>query len=100
MDKELYITDFQNVDEAITFAKKYWFNQDLAAIKEMQAIQAEKLEEGAGWSCMIGICDICREGQVTFLPTCIFEDEITGVECFNCKNMSVYPKEKEEEYES
>lgn len=99
MDKALYITDFRNVEEAIAFARRFWPNQDLEAIKSMQAIQTEFLKEGAGWSCMIGVCDICREEQITFMPTCRLQDDITGIECANCGNMSVYPKEKEAEDE-
>jgi len=96
MNKAVYITDFRNVDEAIAFARMYWPDQSLDAAESMRTIQVNELKEGAGWSCMIGVCDICKAEGVTFLPSCIFEDEITGVECFNCGNFSFYPKEEED----
>jgi len=98
-DKPLYLTDFENVNEAIAFAIEAFPNQSLDAIDEMLTIQAEDLEDGAGWSCMIGVCDICKAEGVTFLPSCVLEDEITGVECFSCGNFSFYPKEAEAENE-
>lgn len=94
-ETESYIIEFQDVDEAIAFAEGQWPDQKLDAIESMLMIQAEELEEGDAWLCMIGVCDICGEEEVNFLPAVVFEDEITGIECFNCGNMSLYPKEVE-----
>lgn len=99
MSKILCITNFQDVDEAIAFAKEVWPYQDLDAIRSMRAIQAKELKKGAGWLCMIGVCDICGTDAINFIPACIYDDGISAVECFNCGNMSVYPKEQEQENE-
>lgn len=96
MSKPLYISEFTTVDEAIAFAKEYWPDQDLDTIESMLEINTE-LDENKNWLLMIGICDICGAEEVTFIPAAVFEDEITGIECFNCGNMSVYPKEQEDE---
>jgi len=96
MDKPLYITEFTTVEDAIAFAKKYWSDQELDAIKSMREIDTE-LGENKNWLCIIGVCDICGAEELNFAPACIYEDEITGVECFNCGNMSMYPKEQEDE---
>jgi len=92
---KLCITDFRDIDEAIIFAKKFWPDQNSDAIRSMQIIQIRDLKVGAGWSCMISVCDICGKKQITFIPTCNFENEITGIKCADCGNMSVYPKEEE-----
>lgn len=92
-DAELCLIEFQNVNEAIAFARDFWPNQDAGVISTMLAIQAEDLEEGDGWLCMESVCDICGEAEIDFLPAIIFEDGIVGQECFNCGNWSMYPAE-------
>lgn len=96
MDKPLYISEFTTVDEAITFVKECWSGQDLDAIESMLEIDKE-LGENKNWLAIIGVCDICGVEEMTFAPACIYDDEITGIECPQCGNMSVYPKEQEDE---
>lgn len=96
MDKPVYISEFTTVDEAIAFAKNYWPDQDLDTIESMLEIDKE-LDKNKEWLLMIGVCDICGAEDVTFLPAAVFEYEITGIECPQCGNISVYPKEQEDE---
>ena len=49
------------------------------------------------WVCVLGICDICKRKSTFFAPAAIYEDGISGVECFGCGNMGVYPTEKNDE---
>lgn len=96
MSKPLYITEFTTVEQAIAFAKKYWPNQELDAIESMREINTG-LDENKKWFLMIGVCDICGAEDITFMPAAVFEYEITGIECPQCGNFSVYPKEQENE---
>jgi len=96
MERAVYISEFQDVEKAIVFAKKYWPDQALDAIESMREINTE-LDADKRWLVMIGICDICGAEELNFAPACIFEDGISDIECFNCGNMSVYPKEQEDE---
>lgn len=93
MKKVLCITDFQDVNEVIAFANKY-FPRDDRVIESMRKINAI-LDGNKRWLCMIGVCDICGLEEIYFMPACIFENEISGVECSGCGNMSIYPKEEE-----
>ena len=96
MSKPVYISEFANVEQAIAFANKYWPHQKLEAPEEMREIDAG-LDENKKWLLIIGICDICGAEDVTFAPAEIYGDEITGIECPRCGNMSMYPKEQEDE---
>ena len=95
MSRVLCITRFQNVDKMINFAETF-FPKDIKAIDSMRKIDVE-LNENKKWLCMIGVCDICGEEGINFMPACIFDNGISGVECPNCRNMSVYPKEEDNE---
>lgn len=95
-EPKLYIIDFINVEEAIVFAKEQWPDQDLEAVEVMRAIQVEELGENDGWSCIVGVCDICGVEGVNFLPSLIYAEGVVGIECFNCGNMSFYPMEQKE----
>ena len=96
MSKPLYISEFATVEDAIAFAKKYWPDQGLDAIESMLEIDKE-LDENKNWLVIIGVCDICGAEDITFAPAEIYDNEITGIECPQCGNMSVYPKEQEDE---
>jgi len=96
MERPVYISEFQNVEEAISFAKEYWPEQELDAIESMRKINTE-LDEDKTWLVMIGVCDICGTEEINFAPGCIYEDGIVGIECFNCGNMSIFPKEQEDD---
>lgn len=93
-ESQLYIIDFQDVDEAVDFAKETF--PDSMAYKTM----LEENEDGEAWVCVIGVCDICERESVFFAPACIYDEEIIPVECSDCGNKSVYPMEmKEGDYE-
>jgi len=96
MERPVYISEFQTVEDAIRFAKTYWPNQDSDFIALMLEINTE-LDEDKTWLIVIGICDICGAEEITFVPTCIYENGIVGIECFNCGNMSIFPKEQEDD---
>ena len=93
MDKALYITEFANVEDAIVFANKF-VGIDSDAIEALKETTAE-LDDDKRWLFMIGVCDICGAEELSFVPAVIFEDEISAVECSECGNMSIYPKEAE-----
>ena len=85
--KEEYILRFNNVEEAICFVKE--IRPDSTAWKEM-LLENEGEET---WICVLAICDICMRHSMFFAPSCIYDGGIAGVECSECGNMSVYPKE-------
>lgn len=97
MDGKLYISGFETADKAIAFAIQYW-DENLDAI---QAIRDEDVELGElglnkEWLCIVGVCDICKVEGIYFMPACVYEDGIVGVECSACENLSLYPKEAED----
>lgn len=93
MDQPVYITEFATANEAIAFAIQYW-DENLEAIQAIRNEDAE-LDGNKEWLCFIGVCDICKTEGVYFMPACVYEDGIVGVECSECGNMSLYPKEAE-----
>lgn len=87
MGEKLYILEFNTVDEAVNFAKETF----------PKSIVYETMHEenkcNEAWICVLAVCDICKYKSVFFAPAEIYEDGISGVECSECGNMSVYPKE-------
>lgn len=87
MSEKLCILNFNTVEEAVEFAKE--INPESTAYETM-------LDENRGdedWLCVLAVCDICNRQSIFFASAEIYEDEITAVECKECGNMSVYPKE-------
>lgn len=89
MPEKLYIIDFETVETAVDFAKENW--PESMAWEEMYA----ENEGNEAWVCVIGVCDICKWKNVFFAPACIYDSGVSGVECPECENMSVYPVEEE-----
>lgn len=86
MPEKLYILHFSDVEEAIEFANECKFSD--------RSDDLRKESEGdEAWICVLGLCDICSETLIFFAPAVIYDEDITGVECSNCHNQSVYPKE-------
>ena len=84
-----YILWFENADEAVTFAKEL-------EVKNILCIEGDIYEENKGneaWICVLAICDICKRQSIFFASTEIYENGISGIECRECGNMSVFPKE-------
>ena len=59
--------------------------------------ELKRLNEDRRWFCIIGVCDICGWECVDFLPAVYYKDGIVGLECDECKNISIYPKEADYE---
>ena len=87
MAEQLSILKFENADEAVMFAKEIQVKND--AWKDIY----EANEGDEEWVCVLGACDICSRKNMFFAPAEIYSDGISGVECRECGNMSVYPKE-------
>lgn len=86
MPEQLCILEFDTVDEAVSFAKEIDpesnFYEDLYSIAPNET-----------WLFVLAVCDICKRNSIFFAPAEIYEDGISAVECKECGNMSVYPKE-------
>lgn len=95
MDEKEYTCDtdhlilwFENADEAVAFAKDI----DAKDYEWKEIYEDNKGDEA--WIYVLAVCDICRRKSSFFAPAEIYkDDEITAVECKECRNMSVYPKE-------
>ena len=68
-------------------------------IDEVIANLREEIKEAIDdrWFCVIGVCDICSEEDMFFIPAEAYDKGIVGCECAVCGNQSVFPKEEEEE---
>lgn len=86
MAEQLLILEFNSVEEAIEFAKE--INPESIIYKTM--LDEDDVED---WIFVLAVCDICGAKDCFFAPAGIYDDGITGCECFNCGNMSIYPKE-------
>lgn len=93
MSEELAIIEFENGQEAIEFSNEMWPNLNLP---ERVIDNSYDLRSDQEWLFVIGLCDICSNIQMFFIPAIVFEDGITACECDDCGNMSVYPEELEE----
>ena len=87
MPEELLILKFDTVQEAVEFAKE--IDPKSIAYEVMFDID----QDNEVWLLVLGICDICNQKDMFFIPAIAFEDGIEGCECINCGNKSVYPKE-------
>jgi len=84
---KLYILKFDGIEDAVDFAK-----ETFPESKVYETMYDEN-ENNEAWICVLAICDICNHNSIFFAPAEIYNEEIIGVECSNCGNMSVYPKE-------
>lgn len=91
MSEKLYIVDFETVESAIDFAK------ELNPKSTAWELVYEENEGDEPWICVLGKCDICGYTIIFFAPAIIYEDGISGVECSECGNMSIYPTERNDE---
>lgn len=89
-----WIIDLVDIEDAVELALE--INPDLVgyAYEAMYLVNEELDKDNEPWICVIGRCDICGQDMVFFAPVAIYENEIIGVECSNCGNMSVYPQER------
>lgn len=85
---EPWIINLRDVDDAKDLALQ--INPNSIAYKEMYKIN----EGNEPWICVLGRCDICSYKEIFFAPAIIYQDDIAGVECGDCGNMSVYPQER------
>lgn len=85
--EELFILRFENVEEAIKFAKEI---QPRTLV--WKDIRFEN-KDNEPWICVLAICDICNHKSIFFAPAEIYNEEIIGSECSECGNKSVYPEE-------
>jgi hypothetical protein len=90
-EKDLAIVEFIDADDAVKFAKEQWPDRD-----NWKQILSER-QGNEPWIIVCGLCDICNNEMMFFAPAEIYKDDIGGVECSVCNNMSVYPKEMEED---
>lgn len=88
-DQELAILEFDTVEEAVEFAKE--INPKSTTCKIM--LDENLYPANTSWMFVLGICDICGSKDCFFAPATNYDDGISGEECSNCSNMSLYPKE-------
>ena len=86
-----WIIDLRDVEDAVELALE--INPDSTAYEEMYKVN----EGGEPWICVLGRCDICGYTVIFFAPAAIYEGGITGSECGDCGNYSVYPQERHPE---
>lgn len=83
----LCIVDFENVQDAVNFAKETWPDSDMF----QTMLNTNKGNEP--WIGVASECDICKFKCIFFAPAAIYDDEIKGAECSECGCMTLYPEE-------
>ena len=84
--ENLLILKFETAKEVADFIKDI-------ELKDKEAfLNIYDIAPYEAWLFVEGICDVCGKEQMFFIPASAYEDEILGVECSECENMSVFPK--------
>jgi len=84
--ENLLILEFDTTKEAADFLKSI-------DPESNSYLNLYDIEPYGRWLFIKGVCDICGEEQIFFIPASAYEEAMVGSECSNCGNMSVFPEE-------